>query len=428
MTDRRSRSAGADEGAGGRARGVAHVTSEPRKTKSTLREGMSAMDAALAGVPLLRGEEAFRLLVEAVEDYAIFLLAPDGRVLTWNAGAQRIKGYAADEIIGRHFSVFYTDDERAAGRPMHILRLAVANGRFEDEGWRVRSDGSRFWADVVVTALVDDAGVPYAFAKITRDLTERRAAEQQQRKLLVEQQARAAAEEALSARDRFLSIASHELKTPVASLQLAVDSLEHARASGRLDEERIDAGLRRMSASTARLGALVTELLDVSRLSSRESPFHPTETDLAELAREVVTRFEDAGHGDRLRLEAPTEAAIVADPSQLDQLLTNLVENALKYSDPPSSVEVRLVPGQDGLGVTVSDEGIGLDASADHRLFEAFGRGENAAHTPGMGLGLFICRQIVERHGGRVEGHRREDGPGTVFTVWLPRSLKAAHG
>src|SRR6188768_3517027 len=150
----------------------------------------------------LRGEVAFRLLVEAVEDYAIFLLGPDGRVLTWNRGAERIKGYTAEEIVGQHFSVFYTPQERDAERPQLVLQMATEHGRFEDEGWRVRKDGTRFWADVVVTALLDTRGIPYGFAKVTRDLTERRAAEDQRSALFAEQQARAAAEEALSARDR----------------------------------------------------------------------------------------------------------------------------------------------------------------------------------------------------------------------------------
>ena len=148
---------------------------------------VSRESSVLDEVPLLRGEVAFRLLVDAVEDYAIFLLGPDGRVLTWNLGAQRIKGYDADEIIGKHFSVFYTPEEREAGRPMRLLGWAADHGRFEDEGWRVRKDGTRFWADVIVTALRDESGEPYAYAKITRDLTQRREAEEQRMALRAEQ-------------------------------------------------------------------------------------------------------------------------------------------------------------------------------------------------------------------------------------------------
>jgi PAS domain S-box-containing protein len=366
------------------------------------------------------GGQAFRLLVESIEDYAIFLLDPAGHVLSWNVGAERIKGYAPSEIIGEHFSVFYTPEERTAGRPMDLLRQAAEQGRVEDEGWRVRRDGTRFWADVVVTALLDEDGEPTAFAKITKDLTARRAAEQQQRTLLAEQRARAAAEEALVTRDRFLGIASHELRTPVASLQLAIEGLEHARAAGRLDDGRIEVALRRMSASVARLGALVAELLDVSRLESLEGPFNPTPIDLVELAREVLARFGDAGHVERLRLDAPPKAPIAADASQLDQLITNVVDNALKYSKSPAPVEVRLVPDEDGVALTVADEGIGLDAAARDRLFEAFGRGENVAHAGGMGLGLYICRQIVDRHRGRISVEQRANAPGTLVRVWLP--------
>jgi PAS domain S-box-containing protein len=368
-----------------------------------------------------QSDEAFRLLVDSVEDYAIFLLDPDGRVLSWNRGAQRIKGYAPSEIIGQHFSVFYTEAERAAGRPMRLLGEAFKNGRIEDEGWRVRRDGTRFWADVIVTALVGKDGAPYAFAKVTRDLTERRAAEEQQRTLLAEQRARAAAEEALVTRDRFLAIASHELRTPVASLQLAIDGLEHARAAGRLDANRVEVGLRRMSASVARLGALVAELLDVNRLESVEGPFNPVPVDLVEVAGEVLARFGDTGHDERLRLNAPPMAPILADASQLDQLITNVVDNALKYSPAPAPVEIHIAEEDGGVTLAVADEGIGLDVAAQDRLFEAFGRGENVAHTGGMGLGLYICRQIVERHGGRISVRPGvADGSGTLVSVWLP--------
>jgi PAS domain S-box-containing protein len=370
--------------------------------------------------PLVRGEVVFRLLVEAVEDYAIFLLAPDGRILTWNLGAQRIKGYTADEIIGQHFSRFYTPEDQEAGRPAALLGWAAEYGRYEDEGWRVRQDGTRFWADVILTALRDETGEPYAFAKITRDLTERRAAEERERALLVEREARTAAEEALRARDRFLSIASHELKTPAASLSLTVESLLRASGGGRLDGERLAAGLARLATATTRLGMLVDELLDVSRLSSGRMEFREEPTDLVAIAHDVAGRFGAAADQPRIRLSGLDEAWVTGDASRLDQVITNLVDNATKYSDPEAPVEIGVIAEDGGVTLSVRDRGIGLDDEAAATLFEAFGRGLNAEHIPGLGLGLYISHQIVERHGGRIAAQPRADGHGSEFTLWLP--------
>jgi PAS domain S-box-containing protein len=371
-------------------------------------------------LPGVRGEVAFRLLVEAVQDYAIFLLGPDGRILTWNLGAQRIKGYAADEIIGQHFSRFYTPEDRDAGRPAALLGWAAEYGRYEDEGWRVRKDGTRFWADVILTALRDETGTPYAYAKITRDLTERRAADERERALLVEREARSAAEEALRARDRFLSIASHELKTPAASLSLTVESLQRAGAAGRLDEDRLAAGLARLGTATRRLGTLVDELLDVSRLSSGRMEFANEPTDLVAVARDVLGRFTADDDEPRIHLSGADHAWIRGDASRLDQVITNLIDNAVKFSDAHEPVELDVAEDEGGVRLSVRDRGFGLDEEASARLFEAFGRGVNAEHIPGLGLGLYITHQIVERHGGRIEAGPRPDGRGTIFTVWLP--------
>jgi PAS domain S-box-containing protein len=373
-------------------------------------------------VPSLRGEIAFRLLVEAVEDYAIFLLGPDGRVMTWNLGAERIKGYTADEIIGEHFSRFYIAEERDANRPMRVLGLAAEHGRFEDVGWRVRKDGTRFWADVIITALRGPDGRPYAYAKVTRDLTERRAAEERERALLIEQEARAAAEEALRARDRFLSIASHELKTPAASLRLTVDSLIRTHASGRLDAERLTAGLRRIDTATERMGLLVAELLDVARLQSGTRSIQPAPIDLASVVREVADRFAGVEEGgDRLRMTTSGDTTLLGDISLLDQVVTNLIDNAVKYSPPQAPVEITIAGGQDGVTLAVADHGVGIDDQAAARLFEAFGRGSNVEHIPGLGLGLHIAREIIDRHHGSISADPRANGSGTELRVWLPR-------
>ena len=388
------------------------MTSAPEPAKP-IADGRPALPAP--------GEQVFRLLVETVQDYAIFFLAADGQVLTWNPGAQRAKGYTADEIIGQHFSVFYTPDERAAGRPAGLLRQAAEHGRVEDVGWRVRKDGTRFWADVVLTALRDPDGEIYAFAKITRDLTEQRDAEEQRRNLLIEQRARAAAEEAIKARDRFLSIASHELKTPVATLQLSAESILRARDLGRLDDERLDKGLRRIVSSTHRLGELVDELLDVTMLTAGATRSVLAPTDVVSLLEDVIARFEEADGTQRIRLEAPSRITIAADASRLDQVFTNLVDNALKYSAATDQVDVRAIEEPDGVLVSVTDRGIGLDESTANRLFEAFSRGQNAEHVHGLGLGLYISHQIVERHGGWIRADPGPGGIGSTFTVWLPK-------
>jgi PAS domain S-box-containing protein len=384
-------------------------------------------DEADALDPLLRGEVAFRLLVEAVQDYAIFLLSTKGRVLTWNLGAERIKRYTADEIIGTHFSVFYTKADRVAGRPMTLLARAAGEGRVEDEGWRVRKDGTKFWADVTITALRDESGIPYAYAKITRDLTERRASEERRRRLLAEQRAREAAEEALVTRDRFLSIASHELKTPVASLRLSAEALLHARESGRLDEARLETGLDRILTASRRLGELVEELLDLSRLAAGDLPIHRQPTDLVDLASDVIARFADAGDT-RVSLEASGSVIADVDASRIDQVITNLVDNALKYSEPPSEVCVRLTRLRETVELAVTDRGIGIDEVTASRMFDVFGRGDAVDHVPGLGLGLHISRHIVEDHAGSITATPNEDGPGATFTVRLPRATAAEAG
>lgn len=387
---------------------------------STLPEPDDRKPHARHGAALLRGEEAFRLLVDAVEDYAIFLLDADGYIVSWNHGAERIKGYRAEEIIGHHISIFYTPEERAAKRPTYVLAQAAKEGRFEDEGWRVRSDGSRFWADVVITALRSGDKPPYGFVKITRDLTERRAAEEQRRVLEAEQRGRAVAEEALLARDRFLSIASHELKTPVASLQLAVESLVRSSEMGRLDEGRLTTGLQRIGRATQRLGSLVSELLDVSLLNTRATALNAKPTNLVALMVEVVAQFSETKQAGRIRLEAPAEAWVPADGTRLEQVFTNLIDNALKFSTAPAPVDVEIRAHSAEVEISVADQGIGLDEETAELIFEAFGRGRNAAEIQGLGLGLYIAHQIVARHGGRIEGRRRASGSGTVFTVSLP--------
>lgn len=364
------------------------------------------------------------LLVEAVVDYAIFLVSPDGTVASWNRGAQRIKGYDASEIIGRHIRVFYTAEDALAGKPEHNLREAMRHGHFTEQAWRLRADGTRFWADVVLTALRNDDGELAGFAKVTRDLTERRASEARERELAIEREARAAAEKALRTRDRFLSIASHELKTPVASLQVAVDALRISQERGLLDGTRLTSLLERIDRAAARMTTLVGELLDVSRLTSDEAPLVLREVDLAELVQEVTERYSGIVRSGRIRTDLEP-AHIRGDPDRLDQVVSNLLDNALKYSSADAPVDLQLRAMESGVVLEVRDRGRGLDMQ-DPQLFEPFGRGMNVADQQGLGLGLFISQRIAERHGGRISAENCAPQPGTKFTLRLPTEPAAA--
>lgn len=383
------------------------------------RQRQSAPRASRTLAELSHGPDAFRLLVQAVTDYAIFLVGPDGHILTWNLGAERIKGYKANEIIGKHISTFYTAEDRRNGRPERNLRAAEQRGSIEDQGWRVRKDGTRFWADVQLSTLHDDQGKLFGYAKVTRDMTEVRAAEERERQLVIERQARVLAEEALRSRDRFLAIASHELKTPVASLQVAVESLLLNREQGTLDGPRTERGIERMDRAVKRLAMVLGELLDVSSLERGATTFTFANVDVSRIAAEVIERF--AGVEGQDRLQADLQPAVInADAIRVEQVITNLVDNALKYSESPTPVTVRVAVNPDGALIEVSDQGIGLGLDTASGLFEPFSRGSNAADIPGMGLGLFITREIVERHGGRISGTAAPNR-GTTFRVTLPK-------
>lgn len=372
-----------------------------------------------------RNEHAFALLVDAVRDYAIFLLDPEGHVQTWNAGAERIKQYTADEIIGRHFSIFYTKEELAEDLPSRLLDEARRNGSAKYEGWRVRRDGTRFWADVVITALYDDDGSLYGFAKVTRDLSERRENEQRERALLVEQEARRGAEEAVRIRDRFLSIAAHELRTPIHTLHLSADLMLKRRAAGTLDPDQLAIGLARIAKATARLSGLVNDLLDVSKLTSGELALSRSDVDLGDLASGIVELYRGTHQGRRLDFDAEPGVIISADAARVEQVISNLIENALKYSQPPAPISVEVSSEQGGGLLKIVDEGIGMDAQAIAAMERPFTRGANAAHIEGLGLGLYIAHEIVSRHGGTIGFGSGTHGAGTTVRVWLPRTAGA---
>jgi PAS domain S-box-containing protein len=357
-----------------------------------------------------RSDERFRLVIEGIRDYAIFMLDAHGRVATWNAGAERIKGYRAEEIIGQHFSRFYDPAEVRAGKCELELEVAGRDGRFEDEGWRLRKDGTAFWANVVLTALRDGDGTLVGFAKVTRDLTERRIAEQERTRL-------ERAQEAVRLRDEFLTIASHELRTPLAALLLQLDSL--AELAPGLDAKvarRID----RARQGGERLTQLVDSLLDVSRLSTVGLALSTASVDLGALAGQhvAVLSASAAAVDSELVLRVAGPVIGVWDPVRIGQVVTNLVANAIKYgAGHPIIVQVWSAAGEAIL--EVRDHGPCVAAADLPRIFERFERAAPLRNYGGLGLGLYVTREIVVAHGGTVVAENATDG-GARFIVRLP--------
>jgi PAS domain S-box-containing protein len=369
---------------------------------------------------LRQSEERFRLLVEAVQDYAIFMLDPTGVVVSWNAGAQRIKGYEAREIIGRHFRQFYPPEMQSIKHPEHELELALRDGHYEEEGWRIRKDGSRFWATVVITAVHTPQGGHIGFAKVTRNIDERR-------RMLLEAEAAAhalsgantelEAANALLAREaadqaQFLAVTAHELRTPVSVLSGSA-SLLVQHWDQLTETERAELS-QSMTTSAGRLQRLLSDLLTASRLESKGIHLERQAVDVSELLARAVAAARAAVPDADIRLDEPSGLYVFGEPDRLAQAIDNLITNALGHGVPP--VSVRADRRADRVEISVSDRGAGVAEGVEGRLFERFATG---THRGGTGLGLFIVRELARAHGGDAFYSPAADGSSS-FVVSLP--------
>jgi PAS domain S-box-containing protein len=380
-----------------------------------------------------RQAEQLRLLIQSTTDYAIFMLDPQGRITTWNAGAERIKGYTAAEIIGQHFSRFYPQEAIDRGWPTEELRRATIQGRFEDEGWRLRKDGSRFWANVIITALRDEAGRLRGFSKVTRDLSERKRAEDalwqahaeleakvaERTRELTEANARLA--EAARRKDEFLAMLAHELRNPLAPVLSGLHILGLSEA-----DEQVIAQVRGMIERQIRhLTRLVDDLVDVSRIMRGRVPVRRVPLDLAQLVRTAAEdrRATIEQTGMRLVVEVPDSPVWIAgDATRLVQVLNNLLDNAVKFRDDDGRVTVRVTVEAGEAVLDVRDEGIGIDPELVSPLFDTFAQADRSLDRSrgGLGLGLSLVKGLVELHGGRVEATSKGQGRGAAFTIRLP--------
>jgi PAS domain S-box-containing protein len=343
---------------------------------------------------LKESEERFRLIVSNIKDYAIIVLNPGGQITSWNGGAQRIKGYKADEIVGQHFSIFYPPEDISVGKPTIELNSAREEGRFEDDSWRVRKDGSRFWANVVVTPLRDDVGTLRGFVKITRDVTEKRKAEQEIVRRSLELEATNKELEAFS-----YSV-SHDLRAPLRAIEGFSQAL-HEDYHQQLDDTAKDY-LRRIRSATHRMAELIDDLLNLSRVTRAE--MHKERIDLSKLASEVAQELNCREPKRAISLKIAEGLQAEGDSRLIRVALQNLIGNAWKFTSkrPQAEIEFGQQFSNGDRTYFVRDNGAGFDQSYASRLFGAFQRLHAANEFPGTGIGLATVQRIIHRHGGSV--------------------------
>lgn len=361
---------------------------------------------------LLEESDGFRLLVESVKDYAIFMLDSAGFVKTWNPGAQRIKGYAPAEILGKHFSIFYPAEDAAAGKCERELEIAEREGRFEDEGWRIRRDGSRFWANVVITALRDSHGRLVGFGKVTRDLTSRVEAEEQRVQ-------RARAEERERRKEEFLAIMGHELRNPLSPMVTALHLIKLRRGVGCDKEFAI------LDRQIAHLTRLLDDILDLSRTLRGHLSLSPTVIEIADVLAGAVEAASPLIREKRQRLVidvAPTGLLVAVDVARMGQVFGNVLTNAAKYTDTNGEIRIRAMKRSAAIELTIEDTGVGIAPDVLPRVFDLFAQGKQGIERGlgGLGIGLAIAHHLVVEHGGEITAQSEGAGKGSRFTIRLP--------
>jgi PAS domain S-box-containing protein len=366
-------------------------------------------------------EQRYRLLVDSVHDYSIFSLDANGFVTSWNSGAQRIKGYTAEEIIGKHFSTFYTPEDAEAGMPERVLKTARETGHFEGEGWRVRKGGARFWSSIVVTPIFDEDARLVGFSKVTRDITDRKKLMDELQRHTEELEIQVAERERANAElEAFSYSVSHDLRAPLRAIEGFASALREDY--GKQLEPGAEEYLQQIIKASTRMNRLVRDLLEYGRLGRIE--LSSTAIALLPLLRRVI---QENFAEEKVVLDLPESIAVMGHEPTLAQIFVNLISNAIKFQQPgvPPEVKITALHSFEGMvRISVIDNGIGIQPDHLARLFKVFERLHGIEQYPGTGIGLAIVKRGSERMGGRC-GVESKPGVGSTFWVELPQASQS---
>jgi PAS domain S-box-containing protein len=409
-------------GENGETIGFSKVTRDLTERKAA-EDRLKSYTASLekSNEELRKGEERYHKMIAEVQDYAIILLDEKGDILNWNAGAQKIKGYSADEIVGKNFKTFYLPEDQESGLPQKLIAEAAQNGKATHEGWRLRKNGSRFWGSIVITALHNDMGEIIGFSKVTRDLTERKMAEDRMQKYVLELQAQNRELE------RFAYVASHDLQEPLRKIRTFIDVIRNNLH----DKELTTRFFGKITASAERMSHLITAVLNYSRLEKDDN--EKTQVDLNRVLKSVLDDFEVIIKEKDALVSSEELPSIHGNELQISQVFSNIIGNALKFSSNKPAIktsskvvhsdQIRGCPANLAKGnyfeIVFADNGIGFEQQHGEQIFVLFQRLHGRQAYSGTGIGLALCKRIMENHGGFISAWG-EPGNGARFHIYLP--------
>lgn len=361
---------------------------------------------------LSESKNRFQTLINSTRDLAIFSIDANGYILDWYAGAHNIKGYNKEEVIGKNISIFYTAEAIAAGEPEHNLKIAAEQGSFEAEGWRVRKNGSAFWADVLITALYDEDGRLQEFTKVTRDFSLHKKAEDKIKNTLQKEI------ELNYMKSSFVSLASHEFRTPLSTILSSVSLIEAYKTTETQDKRQKH--IRRIESAVTEMVATLEEFLSLEKIEEGKVHIKKEVFNLKCLAEQTTGKFNISLNAKQeITYNHSGEEDVCLDAGFINHILNNLLSNAIKYSPEGGKIIFETFVNRTTTILRISDQGIGISSGDQKHLFERFFRASNTDTIKGTGLGLHIVKRYVDLMKGTI-GVKSELGKGSVFTITLP--------